>query len=127
MVYTHTMIKFTDIDTDNIYVAARWGYWGHVGEDETFNDKGERVSWTMYLNDPEDVDGYTPKRIDGDALAKAASSILDLEVKVGSYVYDMLVEDLRDWRESPQYGVPFDADLSDILVQVACFGEVIFG
>ena len=123
------MIKFTATDTDNIYEAARWGYWGYA-EHEWFSTIGPgalRLSWEMYLIDPEDVEDYTPKRIDADALAKAASSILDFEVEVGSYIYDMLVQDLRDWRENPQYGVPFDADLSDVLVQIACFGEVVFG
>ena len=129
VVYTDTMIKFTSTDTDNIFACARWGYWGYAKDFHfTYLDVDALAdSWTMHLHNPEDVDGYTPKRIDATALAEAAASILDSEVKVGSYIYDMLAQDLRDWRENPQYGVPFDADLSEILVQVACFGEVVFG
>ena len=127
--YTEVMIKFTDIDTDNIFTTARWSYWGYSKDFHFTHLGGEALadSWTMELQDPEDMDDYTPKRIDATALAKATQSILDGKVKLGSHYREQLVRDLADWRDAPEYGVPFDAELSDIIVQVACFGEVVFG
>lgn len=122
-------MKFTATDTDNIYEAAGWGYWGYA-EQETFSTVGEealRVSWQMHLNDSEDVEGYEPKTIDATALAKATQDLLDGKVKLGSHYREQLVRDLADWRKSPEYGAPFDADLAEIIVQAACFGEIVFG
>ena len=62
----------------------------------------------------------------GLGLLSAINEILDGQ-HVGSLLREQIVRDVLEWERLPEYGPPFDATACDVIIQVAAFGEVVYG
>lgn len=56
-------------------------------------------------------------------VAGATYKILDYQVQVNHVIRDNIVEWAKDWEEASE----FDIDCVDVIIQVALFGEVVYG
>lgn len=110
---------FAPVDVDNIYVSTRspWFFLSPVMEDE----EGNISEFTV-----EDLEDGSKHIVKGNNLYRAAKAILNGK-HVGKAMTAQIVRDFADWREAPEYGVPFDSEMSDLIIQIAVHGEVLYG
>lgn len=113
--------KFQPIDVDNIYETAHSHYWGFRSPTRV---QGDFISEFMVEELDDEKNTYI---VTADKLAKATDEILAGKEHVGRFLHMQCVNDVAEWKESPKYGVPFDAELSDCIIQIACFGEIRYG
>ena len=110
--------KFAPVDVDNIYVAT-YSPWFFLSATAMV---GEEIS-EFEVDDLESGDKYI---VNAESLQNAAESILKGE-HVGSMLSSQCAVDFTDWERAPEYGVPFDSELSDCIIQIAALGEVVYG
>lgn len=95
------------------------GYWAHTGHHDRL---AETVTITW---DGEDFEDSNPNsagehKLDYSDILEAIKKLETREVKVGNYIH----EQLHAWLN----GHPtMDADLSDVIIQTALFGDLIYG
>ena len=89
------------------------GYWSDLGE---IDDKAR----TYTVRDTEDVGGR--HTLTYEQLAEALVKVANRDVQVASYIVNYATNAIRD--DDPGY---IDSELADVVVQVAAFGEIVYG
>lgn len=110
--------KFAPVDVDNIYIAT-YSPWFFLTP--TAGVRGQISEFQV-----EDLESDEKYIVNAESLQRAAESILKGE-HVGSVLSSQCAVDFADWHRAPEYGVPFDSELSDCIIQVAALGEVLYG
>ena len=116
-----TMTVFTTfqpIDVDNIYEATHspWFFISPTKKTGVYRSEIEVI-------DLEDNETFI---VDADSLYRATIEVMEGK-HTGNYIASQCVNDFNDWKDNPKYGVPFDSELSDIILQVAALGELVYG
>lgn len=109
---------FHPIDVDNIYEAT-YSPWFFISPKKMVGEFRSEIE----VLDLEDNETYS---VDAASLYRATIEIMEGK-HTGNYVASQCVNDFNDWKDDPKYGVPFDSELSDIILQVAALGEVVYG
>jgi hypothetical protein len=105
---THEMIE--DIIEGAGYGIHYWATKAVVDED----------AQTYTITDGEDGKVYVVHYSD---ITKAIQSLLDREVAIRSDIVDAIALDLMNYEDAHR----MDSEVYDVIIQVACFGEVIYG
>ena len=108
-----------NVAADTILMGAEIAYWGRIVS--TREVGGLVIGMVVAPHE----DPYKHE-VSGTRLLSAINEILDGE-HVGSLLREQIVRDVLEWEQSPEYGPPFDAVACDVIVQVAAFGEVVYG
>ncbi len=120
----------TDQNAEDIIDTASYGgitYWATQPTAADFASRPEGKTWTI-------VDGYDEDdrqvfHLDADDVRRAYSRLLDLDQRfVNRTIHGYIVDSYRD--RTVEDGIDcghIDADAADVIVQLACFGEVVYG
>ena len=115
--------KLLPVDVDNIYCATDSAYWSFLTATKEVYVNGDNMVTEFEVEDLEDGKTYT---VNADSLASAVDAILAGK-HVNSRLREQCARDVADWKAVPKYGVPFDSELSDCIIQIAALGEVVYG
>lgn len=111
--------RIAPIDVDNIYCATYSAHWAFL----TQHGAQEGVITEIEVTTLEDNSEFV---IGAKELTNAINDILAGK-HAGSYLVNQCMNDVTEWKNDPKHGVPFDSELSDCIIQIACFGEIIYG
>jgi hypothetical protein len=89
------------------------GYWAT----RSIHDKANR---TLTITDGEDNKTIT---ITYDQIVNAISDLVNRRVSISPHITDAITSDLA----SEDYGCHMDAECYDVIIQVALFGDVVYG
>jgi predicted DNA-binding protein with PD1-like motif len=89
------------------------GYWAS----HSIHDPTNR---TLTITDREDNKTVT---ISYDQIVNAVSDLVNRRVSISTHITDAITSDLA----SEDYGCHMDADCYDVIIQVALFGDVVYG
>jgi hypothetical protein len=122
------MYKVTDSEIEDIIDTAGYGinYWCV----RAVVDSDART-YTV-TQDPELAEpGDEPIVLEYDSIVKVAEHIANGHFEVGQHIRDYFVEWLdalkADDEDSQWAGGFIDSDAGDVLIQVACFAEIVYG
>jgi predicted DNA-binding protein with PD1-like motif len=89
------------------------GYWAV----RSVHDKANK---TLTITDGEDNKAVT---ITYDQIVTAISDLVNRKVSISTHITDAITSDLA----SEDYGCHMDAECYDVIIQVALFGDVVYG
>jgi hypothetical protein len=89
------------------------GYWAT----RSVHDKANR---TLAITDSQDNKTIT---ITYDQIVNAISDLVNRKVSISTHITDAITSDLA----SEDYGCHMDAECYDVIIQVALFGDVVYG
>ena len=115
-----------EVAADTIFVTADIGYWGRVIA--TGKNEHGQITYVHYVLLDQD-DGLIPRggmEIGPDRLKRAINALLRGE-QVGSHLHEQILKDTFEWQEDPDYGPGYDSEVCDYIIQIALFGEVVYG
>jgi hypothetical protein len=127
------MSKVTDALTDenvqDIIDTASYGgitYWAGQPTDAEFDAKPEDKAWTIV-----EVDDFerTAHYLDAAQIRQSFEKLLDFNQElVNQQIHGYLLSAWMDRTDKDGIDTGhIDADAADVIVQVACFGEVVYG
>lgn len=122
------MYKVTDSEIEDIIDAAGYGinYWcvrGHIDS--------EARTYTITVDPDLAEHGQEPIVLEFDQIVQVGIQIADGYYQMSESIRDYFGEWhnalLADDEESQWAGGYIDSDAGDVLIQIACFGEVVYG
>ncbi len=118
----------TDQNAEDIIDTASYGgitYWAAQPTAAEFASRPEGKTWTI-VEDDEDRAVF---HLDANDVRVAYSRLLDLDQSlVGPMIHGYIIDSYRN--RTVEDGIDcgdIDADAADAIVQVACFGELVYG
>ncbi|AWY07637.1 hypothetical protein SEA_YOSIF_73 [Streptomyces phage Yosif] len=123
-------VKITDENVQDIIDTAAYGgitYWAGQPTDEDFQNLPEGKEYTIREEGdyPEDAEVHYLSKAD---IRKAYRELLSLDQQyVNKTIHGYIIDSYRDRDENGIDCGHIDADAADVIVQVACFGEVRYG
>ncbi len=120
----------TDENAQDIIDTASYGgitYWAGQPTQAEFDALPEDKTWTIV-----DAEGAEDERqafyLNADDIREAYSRLLDIEQPyVNRTIHGYIIDSYRDRDLDGIDCGHIDADAADVIVQLACFGEIVYG
>jgi hypothetical protein len=130
-------VSITDQNVQDIIDTASYGgitYWATQPTQAEFDALPEGKDFTIVegVEEPPFLGGERTVEavhyLSKDDIRKAYRKLLDLDQKlVGREIHGYIIDSWRDRDENGIDAGHIDAGAADVIVQVACFGEIVYG